>query len=80
MFLFKSHPSLFINHVCVYVHKHTYTHMAVCLDKVSTCDSGLGLCFWEEACWDQSACAFNLVWSAVFGQLVLLLMFVDFVL
>lgn len=75
----------FINHRCEWVHIqiHRMHANAICLDKVSTCDSGLGLWFWVEACWDQSTCAFSL-WSGliccVFKQMILLVMSVDLVL
>lgn len=44
---------------CTHIHRMHAT--AVCLDKVSTCDSGLSLWF-GEIHWDQSTCAFSL-WS-----------------
>lgn len=53
-----------LNTSCAWVHTHTHTYRmyanAVCLDEVSTCDSGLGLWFWETW-WDQSTCAFSLI-------------------
>lgn len=83
--LLKIPSPSFINHSCEWLHTHIHSMHAnaVCLDKVSTCDSGLGLWFLEEICWDQSTCAFS-VWSdvifCVLTQMILLALFVDLVL